>query len=343
MALPETWEASGRLTISGSNYKDAEIFTAGTDEGVISGDARAAGDFGATTVVLNASGSRIELGDSMGTIFSALGMGEWLFGRSFSVKAGISFTASRLPDEDTKVRLYPRAEIDWAIVPGMFIKAAFRSGVKRYSFTDLYSMNGLITYDVPMLFEDRKIDASGEFGLKFSSGIKTSVEGFYTSSENMPLFTRWSRPSDNTAVFYRIFNAGVVDLTGAKLKASYDKNEFWGIDGSMTFTDATSNSTDNVPYIPQVKAELDAYYMFRQVWKIRGSVCFYGQHYSYWNQNVKEDSFLTLDLGVDRKVWKEYLSMYVELRNLMNARGYWWTSPYRIPGPGMYAGLKATY
>ncbi|MCE5251684.1 TonB-dependent receptor [bacterium] len=343
MSPLETWDASGRLTVMGASYKDADILRTEENEFVFAGNGRITGDLGSTTVVAHASGSRIELGDFMGTIFSADGVGEWLLGDSFGVKAGFAFSASRLPDEDTVVRLYPRAGIDWALSPDMYVRADFKSGVSEYSFSRLYGLNGLITYDVPMLFEDRKIDVSGEFGLSLQDGINMSVGGFYISSENMPVFTSWMLPADSSVVFYRIFDSGVVDMGGIRLKGEYDSAGHWGVDGCITLTSATCDSTDNVPYIPGIEAALNGFYLFRQVWKFRGTVQFYGEHYTEPESDNTEDAFFTVDIGVDRELFRDRLGLCVEVRNLTGEKGAWWTSPYHIPGIGLYAGLKATY
>ena len=98
-----------------------------------------------------------------------------------------------------------------------------------------------------------------------------------------------------------------------------------------------------MPYIPNIEALIDGYWIFFRFWKLRTSLHYYGKHYIETNSDDTEDVFLTIDLGVDRELWKEYLSLYLDIRNITNEKGSWWTEPYEIPGAGLYLGIRAHY
>ncbi len=340
----ESWDVSGRFVLSGSGFEDSEL-SVDEDERIITGNARAVSDIGATTVILDASGDYVEMNDLHGTITRVKGMGEWLIGNSIGIKAGASLSLSEAPgDGKTKTRIYPYIAIDWAIKSGIFLKADYKPGVVRHSFTDLYGLNGLVTYDVPMLFEDRKVDANGEFGIRSKSGrLKGSVEAFYSESEDTPVFNGVFPLADTTAVFFDIVQGAKVKISGVKLNAAYDNDSEWGVDGSFTIKNSSWNFSGDVPYIPQVEAAVNGYFMLFRTWRLRSSIRFMGEHNIVRDSGNTEDSFMTIDVGVDRQLWKQYLSLYIDLRNLTNADDAWWTNGYRMPGAGLYAGIKAVY
>ena len=335
----ETWDASGRFRIEGAGYADKDIGR-DDDEFIMSGAGSASGDFGATTVKLHASGNYLKIGEDYGMISSARALGEWLFGGCFGLKAGASLTQSAMPDEDTETSPRLFVEADWAITPDIYFKAAFKPEVISHSFTELYRLNGLVTYDVPMLFEDRKIDVSGEFGIRLSPKLKGSIEGFYIKSDNMPIFSL----KDSLGVhFYKIVKGSEVELSGVRLNASYEIGKNFAVDGSLKWNDSSWNFSDNVPYIPDMEAVLNSSYRIHRFWRFYGIYRYSGKHYTDASGTLEEDGFFTIDLGVERELWKQYLSAYIELRNLTGQKGAWWTSRYLIPGAGFYAGLKANY
>ena len=342
----ETWEASGQFRMEGAGYTDENV-SWNDDELNITGAGSASGDFGATTIILNASGNYLKMGEDFGTLTTSRGLGEWLFGDSFGLKAGASLTLTEMPGEKTETSPRLFVEADWAITPDIYFKVGFKPEVISHSFTDLYRMNGLVTYDVPMLFEDRKIDVSGEFGMRISPKLKGSVEGFYVKSENMPVF---SVQDIVGAHFYKIVPGSEVELTGARLSGSYEKGKNFTADGCLIWNDSSWNISDNVPYIPDnvpyipdIEAVLNSSYRIHRFWRLYGTFRYRGKHYTDAAGTQEEDGFFTIDLGVERELWKQYLSAYIELRNLTGQKGAWWTSQYLIPGAGFYAGIKANY
>ncbi|MBN1290731.1 MAG: TonB-dependent receptor [Candidatus Latescibacteria bacterium] len=340
----KSWDVSGRFSISGSDYED-KIVAKDESETVVVGSTDAVGEIGSTTFRLNAMGNYVEMSDLHGTISTFKGVGEWLILERLGIKAGASFSLSEAPgDNKTKARLYPQASLDWALNPGVFLKACFKPEVIRHTFAGLYAYNGLVTYDTPMLFEDRKIDISGELGLMRSSGFSGSVGAFYMTTDNMPVYTRKTiTAASDTLDYYTIVSGTEVDLKGITLKGKYDNNSKWGIDGSMTFTDASGDSLENVTYTPDVKAVANGYLMFQRLWKFRCSIRYFGKHTIQWDSDVEEDEFFVVDVGVDREIFRKYLSIYFDVKNLTNNDGAWWTDQYQIPGTGMYVGLRAEY
>ena len=340
----KSWDVFGRFSINGSNYEDSELGF-DDDEVLIVGSGKAEGSFGSTILVFDVSGRSVKLADNEGTITNMSGLGEWLVFGSLGLKAGASVAVFKAPGVDkTEYRPRLRVDVDWALTPGMYLNVAYKPGVVSHSFSDLYGMNGLVLDTVPMLFEDRIVDVDGEFGVRFSPNLKGSLGAFYIKSKDMPLYSRtYPISSDTSAEFYEIVGDTEIDLTGARLRVSYERHERLVIDGSLTVNNTSWNYNEKAPYIPDSEASVNGALKFYQVWRLRGSLRYFGKHYVEKDSGEREDGFVTIDVGVDRKLWDERLSLYVDLRNLTDSGGAWWTSRYAIPGAGLYAGFKVEY
>ncbi|MFC1608253.1 hypothetical protein ACFL47_09805 [Candidatus Latescibacterota bacterium] len=334
----KTWDVTGHFRINGSSYEDKQL-TGDGDELFLEGDGKATGDLGATTVVLDATGSYVDLADRHGTLSSIGALGEWLVMDSFGFKAGVSLSMYSAPDtDDTEISPDPRIEADWAITPKLYFRAAYKPGIIRHSFSDLYGMNGLITYDTPMLFEDRSLDLSAEIGMRLSR-IDAAVEGFIIKSENMPVFTS----VDSSAALFGIVPNSEVDLSGILIRLAYTGSNRFDLGGKLKITDASWNLSDHVPYIPGMELDLDAGMNLYESWRLYGAIRYVGEHYIDTAGNESEDGFITFDVGVERVFLNRHLSFYVDLRNLTNTEGAWWSGPYPIPGTGLFTGLNMHY
>lgn len=102
------------------------------------------------------------------------------------------------------------------------------------------------------------------------------------------------------------------------------------------------NLGGDVPYMPAFKSIIDGYVMPGGKWKLTGRMSVFGEHYVAAGSNKTVDGFMTLDCGVERAVLRS-LAAYVEIHNITNAEGAWWTSQYQIPGTGLFAGIRAGF
>ena len=111
----------------------------------------------------------------------------------------------------------------------------------------------------------------------------------------------------------------------------------------MTFNNTSWNFPGDVPYIPDIEGIVDGYYRLYRFWRLNGRLRFMGEHHVRNGSAAVEDGFFTVDLGIERSLLNEHLSIYFDVRNITNTEGAWWTGQYEIPGAGMYIGLKAAY
>jgi len=340
--LFDTWDISGGFNIHSSTYEDPELNT-DADEKVLRGRANLRGDIGDMTLDLNGEGARMELDDDYGTLLKAGGTGTMLLADRLSVKLGASFTASEMPGDDTDVNLYPRIEAEWLIMKGLALNLSYNPRLIQHSFGGLYDTNGLVTYTTPLIFENRKLDASGRLTFRPAMAFETGVEAYVRKSENAPVFNYTSLAIAPGSDYYEIVPGADVDVTGYRFLFSYDWGDYWGFDGEAELRDATWNYSGDVPYIPDMTGTLTGYYAFQRYLIFYASLNYFGEHYVLRDDTAKEDGFLTVDLGAELTIWSESLGLFVEAHNITNSEGAWWTNPYNIPGIGLYAGIRATY
>ena len=161
--------------------------------------------------------------------------------------------------------------------------------------------------------------------------------------------------SDRALVFNRAGNyfdtvAGAsVEVTGLRLRTSYHREDSWGFDGELYINDAKCTypvsgveKTGDAPYIPGIKSMIKGYLVPARKWLLHGTVNIVGSHTVQTGSTDEVDPFLTVDCSVERELMK-YLSVYVDVRNITNSDGAWWTNQYRIPGTGLYGGFKVHY
>lgn len=340
--LFDTWDISGGFSVRSSTYEDSDL-NVEADENVLSGGAKIRGDIGDMTLDIDGSGARTELDDDYGTVFKAGGTGTLLMADRLSMKLGASFAASEMPGDDTNVNLYPHVEAEWLITKSLALNLAYSPRLIEHSFGGLYNTNGLVTYSVPLIFEHRKLDASGRLLFRPVPDFETGIEAYIRKSENAPVFSHTTPVIAPGADYFEIVGGADVDVTGYRFLFSYDWGEYWGIDGEAELRDATWNYSGDVPYIPDMTGTLTGYYALQRFLTLYGSVNYFGEHYVLQGSTAKEDGFLTVDLGAELTFWSESLGLFVEARNITNSEGAWWTNPYGIPGIGLYAGIRGTY
>ncbi len=328
----ETWDVTGRLNFYGGSYRDSEI-SCDDNESNISGTFSLVGDLYDIMFVSDTSADFMKFGGESGSLVSTGLKGIMLLRDNLGFQAGAKIFITDF-DKNTDVKFYPEASLDWAVSRSSYVKVSYKPEVLSYSHSELYALNGLVL-PVPMLFEDRKIAARGEFGWRFKPGSLVSVSVFHESSENSLVFNR----SGN---LFDIARNADVDITGFIFRTLYDKDGLWGFDGSIIYNDAALNDNGDVPYIPAVESVIQGYMVPRRKWKIRGALNFTGEHYVETGSGNTVDAFVTVDMGVERDI-RNHFNIYCDLKNITNSEGAWWTDRYQIPGIGFYAGVKARY
>ena len=331
--VSENWDLTGRLLLKGGKFTNFNI-TEDENETVVDVGITASRNIRSMILILHSSGKYVGLGDINGSTFSTGVLGEWLFMDNLSFRAGAEFYAFAMPDEETENKIFPNVHMDWAMTPHSFVKLNFKPGIITHSFSDIYLKNGLVTSKTPVLFEKRTVDLDGELGLRSGSEFSVSAGAFYIETERPPVFRR-------SGDFFDVVKGAKIDFSGFRLKSAYQRNNVWGLNGIITKT--SWNFSGNVPYIPSIEAHFNGFYIPYRFWKIRALLLFTGKHYIDVDSDETKGSFFILDLGVDRELWKQYLSMYLDIRNITNSKGTWWTERYQIPGVGLYVGIKAHY
>ncbi len=331
------WTFESRFIVKGGTFKNFVVLN-DRDELILDGGISTNGIIFNIPVAAHSSAEYIKLGEQYGSILTAGTTVEWLFMDILNFRTGFDFYAfdkPDIPDKNTVTKVYPNFNTDLAITPYSFIRLNYKPGIITHSFSEIYDSNGLVSINNPILFEDRNFDFDGEFGIRSNKDLSVSVSYFKIKTRRMPVFSRFGN-------FFDIINNAEIDFSGYRLKSGYNRNEIWGLDGNITKNKASWDSGD-VPFIPNIEVFLDGYYKLYSSWELRASMQFYGKHYVDINSDDIEDSFFTVDFGIEKKLWKQYLSMYLDFKNVTNSKGSWWTDRYKIPGTGIYFGVKAHY
>lgn len=340
--LSGIWDVGGRFQFNGGKYQNFEQpgntgLLIDEDELSFEGTVTAARDYSFMSTDFRSSAEYGKLGDTSGSVLSAGALGKWNFLNSFGINAGADFYVFSKPDDDkNRGRLYPNASVDWAITKSSFVRMSYTPGVRLHSFNDLYGLNGLVLMDVPVVIEERTVDFDGSFGLRFRSGLNVSLGGFIIKSNNPPVFNR-------SGDFFDIVKDTEIELSGYRVQTKYILENRYGFEGKLVMNNASWNFSGDVPYIPSMEVRLDGYYIPFDLWVIRTTLQYFGKHSVALNSDDKANAVFEVDLGAERQLWKKYISMYMDIRNITNSKGSWWTDRYRVPGIGLYAGIKAKY
>ncbi|MDP2984306.1 MAG: hypothetical protein Q8O92_13380 [Candidatus Latescibacter sp.] len=329
------WDMEGRVRLGGGSYHDFETHDQ-AHELSLSGEASLSGDIDEVSVAGHSSAGVFRFGGRTGSLFEFGADGVWLPMDELSVKGGAGFHVSSMPGDGARVRFCPDVSAEWAISPSSFAAFTLKRAVIRHTFGDLYDANGLLTYGIPLLFEDRKYTVTAEYGRTLRHGIRTTARLFTRKSDHAPVFSRKGN-------FFEVIPDARVTLTGVKVSALYDHEKFWGADGDLTVKRVSWNFSGKVPYIPLVEAAANGYVIPGSHWLLYGTMRFTGTHYVEKGSLDTAKGFLTIDIGAEREIWGKSVKGYVDIKNLLNSGGAWWTDEYRIPGIGVFAGVKARY
>gem|GEM_PF-4148177 len=329
------WGLDGQVRLAGGNYRDFKTHD-DVNELNLSGKASLSGNIDEISVSAGSTAGLFRMAGRTGSMFQFGADGVWLPMSELSIKGGADLYISSLPGENARVRFCPEATAKWAISGSSFAGLIVKREVILHTFSDLYGSNGLAAYSTPLLFEDRIYDITAQYGCTLTHTIRTTAELFSRKSEHAPIFSR-------KGSFFEIIPDASVTLTGVKVKAAYDLEKLWGAEGEFTIKKASWNFSGNVPYIPLVEVSAGGYVIPYPLWKLYGSLTFMGTHYVEKGSDDTAKAFLTIDIGAEREIWKKNIDAYVDIKNLLNSSGAWWTDEYKIPGIGVYAGIKAKY
>lgn len=329
------WNIRAGGAIGGGSFRDREL-DFDHSEFRLNGRASLEGEIEGVELTVSTEADHSRFGSESGSLFSLGASGAWIPDEGVTLRGGLRFYASAMPDDDAEARLYPELALDWMFAPDMYLHLEGKSRVIRRSFTDLYRLNGLLTADTPLLDEDRKFDLTAEYGIRIYPDLLFTAGLFAWQSENAPVFSR-------TGSFFRIVPNARVTVSGLRIGAEYDGEGIWGADGALNLRNASWNHDGEVPYLPTADLEVNAHLVPRRPWTLYSSLRFQGKHHVEQGSDDTAKAFLTLDVGGERPVYTERVSACLEIRNLLNSSGAWWTGEYRMPGIGLYAGLKARY
>ncbi len=329
------WNLNGNATISGGSFRDREI---PYDRSELRLRARGVmdGDIEGVALTVSSEADYSKFGAESGTLLSLGITGSWLPADRLALRGGLRFYASAMPDAGSEARLHPELNLDWMISPDMYLQFEGKSEVIRHAFSDLYRRNGLITPEISILDENRVFDISAEYGVRLYPDLLFTAGIFAWKSDNAPVFSR-------SGSFFGIVPDSRVSVSGMRIGVNYDRSDLWGVEGVLNFRDATWNHAGKVPYLPSVDATVTADFVPRRPWNLYSTLHIHGKHTVEKGLTDTANAFLTIDVGGERPVYAENLRACLEIRNLLNSSGAWWTDEYRLPGIGLYAGLKAHY
>lgn len=327
------WKIGAYLSADGGKYHDPRVY----DRGAVNlrGSAEASGNMDGLPVTASTEINRFAFGAAHGSLFSLGGDAFLNPEDNLGIRLGAGITSSAMPGHGTKSRLYPEASLDWAINGVSSLKLEIAPRVISHSFGDLYALNGLLTPDVPLLYENRRFDFSGEYHLRLRPWMRLAAELFARESENAPVFSR-------TGSLFEIVRSARLRMSGVRLGAEAERGR-WSGDGALTLRKTSWNKAGEVPYIPSVSFAANGRFIPRDTWVLYGSLRIEGKHYLQTGSDAAAKAFMTLDAGAERDIVKHRMSGYAEVRNIFNSSGAWWTGEYRVPEIGLHAGLKAEY
>jgi hypothetical protein len=328
----DAWDLSGIARFHRGSYQDGDIALDESDM-LIDSALSLSGELYDVSVTADGEFDYVSFGDDMGSLFQAGVDGSLLLLDGLGCTIGGRFYTFALPDKSTKVRIYPDITFDWALGPRMFFRAGYTPGIQRRTFGDIHDMNGL-AMPVAMLFEDTNIALDAEIGIRMGRS-EVSLVGFHRSTDGALVFSR-------SGAHYAVMPDAELEETGFGVEARLRRFSRLDLDGSITVTDATWNGAGEVPYVPEIAGDADAVFHLTDGWRITGRMRFRAEQYVEAGLNDTADGFLMLDIGIERTLLA-YLDLAVELRNMTNAEGYWWSAPYEVPGAGLFAAIRGRY
>ncbi|MFC1511994.1 hypothetical protein ACFL5H_02220 [Candidatus Latescibacterota bacterium] len=338
--LGSRWSARGRARFIGGTYTNL-ITVNENEEMFLAGGGDIAGEMLGGTITLRAETDYYSIEDASGSSLTAGGNCSWLLGRAVGFTAGALVSTFAMPSEDTEVRVYPTAALDIRMTSRLSVRASYQPRLVTHTFGDIYDMNGMAALTTPLLYEDRSSAAAGEIGIRLTPGLSISAGWSQRIAENAPVFTRTVEPGGGE--FYEIVTDAEVTLRTVSVAGSYQSGSRLEIDGEFRSQEASWNLPGDVPYIPDVEGVLIGSYLLGNVWKVVTQAHFHGEHFVEVNSEETEDSFFVIDLGIERSLFRESTTLSLNLKNLTDQDGSWWSGGYRIPGFGFYFGVRTHY
>lgn len=334
----ENWEVRGNAGFVRGVYRDV-VYENENRDLLLAGSVEAVRAMGGGELRASAAVDRYELEGLDGYLASGGAHRSWLFGNTAGVSAGALVAMSAMPGGATRLRAYPNLSLDVLLTPRLTFRAAFRPRTEAHTFGDLYDQNGLIGITAPVLYEHFSSDLDAELGFRFGS-LTVGLGGSYRESAHAPVFTRIRLGREE---YFDIVGGAELTRSAMTLRAAYHPSPAWHVEGEWTANRASWNYSGDVPYIPVMEAAFTGTYTPGQAWTFQAQAHFSGKHAVELNSAETEASFLLIDLGAERVLVRDSISLFMELRNITDADGSWWSGNYRIPGIGFYMGAKTHY
>ncbi|HLU87849.1 MAG TPA: hypothetical protein VKZ44_08855 [Taishania sp.] len=111
----------------------------------------------------------------------------YLWSDKFKATVGLDFTINA--DQNTKVHIYPIAEVKYSLFNDIFIPyVGVRGGMKQTTLKSLTMINEFLRPNVSMLNESTAIDIYGGFKGTLAKNISFNIGGGYSFVKNLALF-----------------------------------------------------------------------------------------------------------------------------------------------------------
>ena len=338
--LGSRWSARGRARFTGGTYTNL-VTENENDETSVAGGGNITGAMLGGAVTLRVDTDYYSLEDASGSSLTAGGTCSWLIGKAIGFTAGALVSTFAMPSEDTEVRVYPQAALDIRMTPRFYLRASYEPRLVTHTFGDIYDANGMVTLATPLLYEDRSSAVAGEIGFGLPADLSVSAGWSRSVSDNMPVYTRTTMAGGGE--FYDIVPGAEVTLSTVSVAGSYHPGGSLEVDGEFRSQEASWNLSGDVPFIPDMEGTVTGSYRLGNVWKCVARGHFYGEHFVETDSTDTEDSFFVIDLGVERSLFRGSTTLSLDLRNLTDQDGAWWSGNYRIPGFGLYFGIRTHY
>lgn len=335
-SILESWETYGDVSLEGGAFEN--FGGPDEDESNLRIHVNADGTVLGSAATVSYKGEFLEIGNTSGMMSTIGGRGEWLVLDMMGITLGADVHIWEMPGGDTEITPAPAAKLDLAITKHGFARLSYGRGVIAHSFRDLYERNGLLTNTAgKILFEERLLDFDSEIGVHLGRTVTVTAGAFIQNAERPPLFT-------SSGDFFDVLDNTDVEKSGFRSEVTWNNDDAFGIDALFISQDAKLANDDDAPFIPDSEMHIDGWWILSHLWTLRSELTYYGSHtVDITDPSISEDGFFTVDVGVDRTIYKQFVSMYLDIRNLTNSDGAWWSGQYSIPGVGLYLGIRAHY
>ena len=249
------------------------------------------------------------------------------------------------PEKGTKKSyLSPSAQLNWDFLENSSLKLTYNPEIKSYSFGDIHDINGLVLPDGGIIKRELN-DLSADLTLRIREKLSVSPGFKYTNTLNALVFSRnqillpgKKRKSD----FFDIVPGAHTKIASYSLNAIYYSQGNWGMDSDFTVNDGQWNKDGDVPFLSDYEFGAHCYASPIKKWLFHCYLRVFGEHHVETSSGDKTDPFAKIDLKAETDI-NTHLNLNLEIRNITNSKGYWWTERYIIPGVGLFAGLSTKY